>query len=333
MSDFDVAASPVLYAQKFDAARDAAFFVRLDEAGYRAASFLDDRVLAPGQQGEWLPFADVERAMRAAVDPKPLHFIFHTGHVGSTLLSRLIEEAGGILGLREPLPLRSLAEMHDAGAATFAARLETFLALWRRGFADTRGVVLKATSSSGRLAPRLLTASAASKAVYLNLRAEPYLATLLAGANAMVDLRGFEQERSGRLRGLLGPAAWTAGSVGTLAAMSWLSESLTRAQALEQFPSRVLAIDFDRLLADLPAAMEAVLQHLDIAAAPGFLAAVGRSPVLRRYSKAPQQFEYSPLLRAQLLAQARREHAGEIRKGLKFLEALGAQDARVAALL
>ena len=43
----------------------------------------------------------------------PIHFIFHSGHVGSTLLSRLLEEVPSQLGLREPLPLRSLAELHD----------------------------------------------------------------------------------------------------------------------------------------------------------------------------------------------------------------------------
>jgi hypothetical protein len=38
-------------------------------------------------------------------------------------------------------------------------------------------------------------------------------------------------------------------------------------------------------------------------------------------------------MRAELLAQARREHATEMRKGLQFLEHLGARHPRVAALL
>ncbi len=58
------------------------------------------------------------------------------------------------------------------------------LGLWSRGYEATRAVVVKATSSAGRLAPRLLGRSPASRAVYLNLAAEPYLATLLGGANS-----------------------------------------------------------------------------------------------------------------------------------------------------
>jgi hypothetical protein len=322
-------ASPRRYPQKYDPARDALFVMDLTQAGYRAASFLDDRILpAAAAPGAWIDAA----AVAVPHGAMPLHVIFHAGHVGSTLLSRLIDEVGGVLGVREPLPLRTLAQMHDAGAAAFDARLALFLDLWRRGFADTRAVVVKATSTGGRIAPQVLAASARSRAVYLSLAAEPYLATLLAGANTMTDLRGFEVERSARLR-RLSPARWTASSVGELAAMTWAAETLTRARAVAALGERILPLDFEAMLADLPGAMARVLAHLEIAAPPGFAAAVGRSPVLRRYSKAPQQFEYSPHLRAQLLAQARREHAGEIRKGLAFLERLAAQDAGLAALL
>jgi hypothetical protein len=317
-----------LYPQKFDPDRDAALLLRLGAAQIRAASFLDDRILTPGQSGEWRAAEALARDVEDSA-PKPLHLIFHTGHVGSTLLSRLIDEAPGVLGLREPLPLRTLAHMHDMRSPLFAARLALFMKMWARGFADTRAVVVKATSTAGRIAPEILQAAPQAKAVYLNLRAEPYLATLLAGANVLVDLKGFEAERRARLAALLGDAP-AATSVGALAATAWLTESLTRKLALDLFGTRVLPLDFDAVLADVPATIAAVLQHFGIA---GDADAIARSPVLTRYSKAPQQFEYSPHFRAQLLAQARYEHAGEIGRGLAFLETLAAKDGRVAALL
>ena len=339
----DVSGSALLYPQKFDAERDRVFFISLSQAAYRKASFLDDRVLGPDMVGQWKDYADVEQAARAVTDPKPLHFIFHTGHVGSTLLSRLIDEAPCVLGLREPLPLRTLAEMHDevrsetSGTSDerFAARLETFLKLWRRGFADVSHIVLKATSSSGRLATRLLRTSTDSQAVYLNLRAEPYLATLLAGANAMVDLRGFGAERATRLAKHFGlsPPPLSSLSVGELAATSWLAESLTRAEAKDALGDRVLLLDFDKMLADLEATLGAVVKHFAISVPSGFPTTIANSPVLMRYSKAPEQYAYSSAMRAQLLAQARREHAAELRKGLHYIERLARQDARVAALL
>ncbi|HJW40086.1 MAG TPA: hypothetical protein VJ476_02535 [Rhizomicrobium sp.] len=329
----DLLPTPLRYAQKFDLVRDALFFFPLDEASYRAASFLDDRLLTPGLRGDWVDFALVDEATQGAVELKPLHIIFHTGHVGSTLLSRLIDETGYVLGLREPLPLRTLAEMQDAAAPAFADRFATLLKLWSRGFADTSAVVLKATSTAARLAPALLSAAPQTKAVYLNLRPEAYLATLLAGANVMVDLEGFEVERTKRLRSLLGESSPQAVSIGERVARTWLVESLTRARALEGGGSRILPLDFDAMLANLPATIAAVLAHFGIAAPPDFAQSIARSKTLTRYSKAPQQFEYSPQFRAQLLAQARRDHAAEIGKGMVLLERLARKDPRVAALL
>jgi hypothetical protein len=340
MPDFahELSSSPTLYPQKYDSVRDAVFFVRLTPADYRAASFLDDRILGSGMLGAWAPYAQVEAAIATAA-ARPLGFIFHTGHVGSTLLSRLIDETGTVLGLREPLPLRTLADLADTargaetGEARLAARLATFLRLWRRGYPETRNVVVKATSSSGRLAQHLLAVDAKVRAVYLNLQAEPYLATLLAGANAMTDLRGFETERSARLRALLGDSSWRTASVGELAAMSWLTESLTRQAVLDNLGNRVLALDFDQVLGDLAPSIQRVVDHLGIVAPPAFSATIAQSPSLTRYSKAPKEYAYSPAMRAELLAQARREHATEIRKGLQFLERLGARHPRVGALL
>src|SRR5689334_14599649 len=99
----EISGSPLLYPQKLDAERDQVFLVRMDQAAYRTASFLDDRILSPAMKGIWIPWAVVAQAMNPIVTQRPLHFIFHTGHVGSTLLSRLIDETQVTLGLREPL--------------------------------------------------------------------------------------------------------------------------------------------------------------------------------------------------------------------------------------
>ncbi|MGH8204833.1 MAG: hypothetical protein ACREST_09505, partial [Steroidobacteraceae bacterium] len=190
-------ASPDAYPQNLDLVRELVLAVRMDEAAYRGASFLDDRILSPGMQGAWLPAASVSAAAGRVAHPRPLHFIFHTGHVGSTLLSRLLDETGVVLPLREPLPLRVLADAHDVlaspesllAAPQFEALMEMLLRLWSRGYERTRAVAVKATSAASRIAVPLLGARPKSRAVYLNLRAEPYLATLLAGANSPVDLR------------------------------------------------------------------------------------------------------------------------------------------------
>jgi hypothetical protein len=303
---------------------------------------MDDRLLTPATQGAWLPSAAVTEASRRVRDLRPLHFIFHTGHVGSTLLSRLLDETGIVLPLREPLLLRAMADAGESlgrpesllSEAQFGALLDMAQRLWSRGYASTRAVVVKATSSAGRLAPELLARSPDSKAVYLGLAAEPYLATLLGGANSATDLRG---HGPGRMRRLLAGRSLAvqplhALSVGELAALGWLAESLSRRDALAAHGSRVLALDFDAFLADVPGQLAGVAGHFGLAVDAATLARAAASPVLGRYSKAPQ-LPFPAGERAARLAESRRSNRDEIARGLAWLDRLGAEDAAIAALL
>src|SRR6185295_8073936 len=81
--------SPDAYVQKFDLARETALLIQFDANAYRSANFLDDRILGAATKGGWLALGRVVEAARNIDDKRPLHFIFHTGHVGSTLVSRL----------------------------------------------------------------------------------------------------------------------------------------------------------------------------------------------------------------------------------------------------
>ena len=337
-----LAGSPASYPQKIDLVRELILLVQLDAGAYRTASFLDDRVLGPATQGAWVPAGAVAHASRSVSNARPVHFIFHTGHVGSTLVSRLLDETGAVLPLREPLPLRTLAEAYDTlgrsdsllSESQFDLALATFMRLWGRGYDATRCVVVKATSSAGRLAAPILAGSEGSRAVYMNLRAEPYLATLLAGQNSPTDLRGHGPERMRRLQGRIAaplPPLHTL-SIGELAAMSWLAESCTQRDALKRFPGRVVAVDFEGFLATIAESMERILAHFALPRDARYLSGVIRSPVLTRYSKAPE-YAYSPAIRAEVLNESRRHNREEIRRGLAWLESRMQSDDALAELV
>jgi len=210
-----------------------------------------------------------------------------------------------------------------------------FLRLWAKGFERTEAVVLKATSSAGRMAVPLLNQAETSRAVWLNVRADTYLATLLAGENAILDLRAFGPERIRRLARLAGPHGVFLNelSSGELAAMSWLAEKMTQGEAARAIGGRILAMDFDALLADVELHLAAALAHFRIGVDDRMIAAAARSQMLSRYSKAPEQYAYSPSLRAEILSRARREHAGELKRGLDFLDRLGRRNTAIAAVL
>lgn len=338
-----LAGSPDIYCQGLDLVHQSLLLVQFDAAAYRSASFLDDRILTQGVRGVWVRADRVAAAARALRNTRPLHFIFHTGHVGSTLVSRLLEEAGSVLALREPLPLRVMANAHDAlgGAdsllseAQFDALLRLLVSLWSRGYDTTRAVVLKATSSAGRLAEPLLTRRGDARAICLNLRPEPFLATLLAGQNSPSDLRGHGAERMRRLMRTLAierPTPLYALSLGELAAMSWLTETATQHEVAQRFAGRVMRVDFDALLADIAGGMTGIAAHFGLPADPGFASAVARSPALTRYAKAPEH-AYTPELRVQILNEARRAQGAEIRKGLAWLEGVARTNAMAAAVM
>jgi hypothetical protein len=247
-----------------------------------------------------------------------------------------------VLPLREPLPLRTLAELHDQlgkpdslfSPAQFDGLLDAFARLWSRGYQDTRSVVLKATSSTARVAAPVLTRIPHSRAVYLSLAAEPFLAILLSGSASVIDLRGHGPERMRRLLSFaIDPTTPLHQlSIGEMAALGWLAESLSRRDTLARFPDRIVAMDFDDVLADLPKAIAQAASLFGLPYDERFLATIGQSPVLTRYAKAPEH-AYSPDLRRQVLASSRQQNGAEIKKGLAWLERVAKANPSVGQLL
>jgi hypothetical protein len=334
-------ATPDIYVQKIDLVRAAALLVEQREDEYRAASFLDDRMLSPQMTRKWVGLKTLVERAEGMTAAGPVHFIFHTGHVGSTLVSRLIEAVDGVFSLREPYPLWQLAEAHDLVASTesflspkeFDKILDTFMRLWGRGFDGTHTIVVKATSSAGRLAPQILSRYPSSRALCLNVSAETYIASLLLNPASLIDLRVYGQERLRRLRGLgvqLSVPLY-AMSPGQLAGLAWLVESWSQHQAMANALERTIAIDFDFLLGHLRDAMRQVLQNFVLPHDEQTLSALERSPSLLRYSKAPQH-EYSPKIRTQNLAASRARNGEEISKGLALIERIASKSAGAAAV-
>jgi hypothetical protein len=168
----------------------------------------------------------------------------------------------------------------------------------------------------------------------MNLRAEPYLATLLAGQNSPTDLRGHGPERMRRLQSFVTAplAPLHTLSIGELAAMSWLAESWTQREAVKRFAGRVIALDFDQFLSTVADSMGRILRHFELSDDARYLSEVGRSPVLTRYSKAPEH-AYTPNIRAEVLRDSRRHNMEEIRKGMDWLERQAQSDSAVAEIV
>ncbi len=315
-------ASPALYPLSFAPDTDRVQLVPLDEAGYRASSFLDQRILDKTGPGDWAPWTEAAKA--AAPLTGECDFIFHTGHVGSTLLSRLLGHSPRVFSLREPAVLRALAGFELGGEARLDDWTATFLKLWGRTWRPEQKTLLKATSFASELAPLLMRLNPSAQAILMFVSPSIYLAGILSGAASREELIVNAPARLARLHRRLGRPVWRleALSEGEAAAMSWLCEVLALARAAAAFPGRVLWFDFQAFLAQPQRGLFAALQRLHGQADPFETAMIAQSPDMGRYSKA-QEYAYDPGLRQRVLQQAAAEHAAEIAKGVAWLNAAG----------
>ena len=177
--------SPALFVHEIRPDKGVALVIEADRNFYRNAVFLDQRVLNQKSKGAWVPLDLLWRHVDAGSGGRiaPASFIFHTGHSGSTLISRLLDEVPNVLGIREPLPLRTMAvgfngrESLPKGAFDEAFR-RTYQLLVRR-FSPEQQVIIKATSMCNNIAHLLLRQNSANRGLLLFVKLEVYLANML----------------------------------------------------------------------------------------------------------------------------------------------------------
>ncbi|WP_157489399.1 hypothetical protein [Lysobacter sp. Root916] len=312
--DFSHSAAYPLFA--FDAAAGRGWVLHFEPADYRRASFLDQRALHHRDIRGWeLPLAEIEAALAPPPATAPLHWIFHIGHCGSSLVSRLLDTLDPVLGLREPLPLLSLAQAPD-DPATLAWQ-GPVLRLLNRRFADDQVVLIKPTSTVTTLAARLL-ARVPGRACLLWIDLRSWLATMLRddglrdGSLAGETLRLAEFGRDGL------PAA--AGDGARLARL-WLAEQLRwrRLNADPALAGRLIDLDFAAVLADPAARTAELAAHYGLAVPADWAARIAASGLLDRYAKDHNQ-AYDAAARERELAAAARAHGAQIEAGLAWAE-------------
>lgn len=310
-----LADSPALFPHALDLRRDVVTLLRLSRADYQNASFLDDRIARAGRE---LPWQQLALAVGEAGLGETCHFIFHIGHVGSTLLSRRLGKHPALFSLREPQILRTIAQMPDR------SRRETYLPaclkLWSRTFDPGARALVKTTSFVSEIAPQLLGRAYSPKALLIGVSPEIYLATIFGGANSPVEARMLAPSRLARLEKRVG-GKWRLGdlSEGEVIALGWAGEASALLEAAERFGTRVQTLDFETFLAEPHSSLERVFRHFDAAADAREIAAILSSPEMSTYSKAPEFF-YDRQLRRSVLDQGRRLHADEIHRGLLWLD-------------
>jgi hypothetical protein len=302
---------------------------------------MDARILTPRTERRTLPWGQVAAAIEGAKLIENCGFIFHIGHVGSTLLSRLIGAHRQVFALREPLILRLFAQLRTApgtrthwNGADLEARMSGSLKLFSRTFDPCQSAMVKATSFVSELAGDLLMRASAPKALLMYVSPESYLATILGGPNSRRESVTLAPGRLMRLHWRVGREAWRLESLseGESVALGWACEMSALAQAAQVAGKRVLRVDFDKFLADPAPLLLSALEHFQIPASTAEVKDILQGPHMQRYSKAPE-YAYDAALRHDVLNAARATYGSEISRGLAWLNRAAGEFSMVRAAL
>lgn len=283
-------------AQALDPAAGVVRLVAMGRDSYRAASFLDDRMLQAPVDAQLLPWPEVEAAMAGDLR-HDARWIFHLGHVGSTLVSRLLGEIDGVLAIREPRLLRDLAL---SPAPVRAQYLGPMPKLMSRTFGADEVALVKATSFVSEIAPELVPPG--ERALLMHATPRHYIGGILAGENSIKELHALAPSRAERMKDRVG--AFDPLDHAAFAAAAWACEMTALEAAAEAMPDRQIAwADFDPMLDDMPAELGRAAGFFGVADDDTQLREIASGPLMSRYSKGPE-YDYSAGLRRELIAEA-----------------------------
>lgn len=337
-----LAASPDVFPQALDPVSDGVRFLWLSREAFRQASFLDDRIITPNLRNETVHIGAADAAVEAAGLVERLGFIFHLGHVGSTLVSRLLGAHDSILSLREPGAFRTLAQVHAElstpetlwSQAGFDRRLGVILRLWSRTYDPGQIAVVKATSVVSEMAASLMTRPSAPRALFITAAPEVHLATLLGGQNTHLEVRGYAPMRLRRLHRRLGRPVWRLPemSPGETVAMGWACEMTALVAADRAAPGQGMWLDFDRFLSWPEAPLLAAFAHFGRQVSEAEARTILAGPDMNRYAKATEH-PFDAATRRASLQESRQLFADEIGKGLAWLDRAAAEVPEVAVAM
>lgn len=322
-----------------DTQTDRVMLVRLTEEDYRNISFLDQRIITPQLPRQWVDWNEIA-AIPVKTQPKPF-YIFHIGHVGSTLISRLLGEHPDILALREPAMLRQISELRvtkgeqallwsEQNHPHRVQQLESWLS---RRFHPNQRVMIKASSFVSPLAMDLLNGPA--KALFLYTSLERYLQTILAGEASIKEAETLVDLRLLRLNRFLQQIQIDKSELTSVqkVAVGWLCEMTTLVIAFDSLQkAKIKWMDFDAFLSDPIVQLKVTTDHFGLESSLEEAGQLINGPIMNRYSKAPE-YEYGPSIREDLLKEAAQNHSLAIRDTMHWVQKMAEQEKVIARAL
>lgn len=321
----EIARDAIWLAQALDPAQGMVRIVAMDRKSYRAASFLDDRMMQEPVDAQIASWTLIEEAVTDDLR-SDARWIFHIGHVGSTLVSRLLGELDGVLAVREPRLLRDLALTPAEVRQRYVALVPRLMS---RTFGEAEIACVKATSFASEIARELVPPG--ERALFMFARPRNYIASILAGENSVQELHILAGKRAQRLnaRGIYIPAQNDA----DLAAAAWAAEMAALEAAAEAMGDRKIDwADFDMMLGKIETELSRIAEFFGLEAKAEQLQTIASGPLLNRYSKALEH-DYSPALRRDVIAGTLEQYGPQVDRALAMLKSAAEKSPLLARAL
>lgn len=319
--------NPDHYLHAVDFINRRALIVRIDRSTYRHASFLDDRALNAGTEGVWVPIAEVLRCAEAIPPGRAPHYIFHLGHCGSTLLTRLIGAWPEFHVLREPLPLLALGlvkreldtPLCPIAPPEWPQLFDAVVRFMGRTYRGGDAPVVKATSVCANLVDDALKWNAGSRLILVYVDLATCLQTMLKSEANRENSRAFAPKWLADFHRLSGGATPRLHELDDTRqiTLNWIMAMQALLGASNNAPDRTMLVAFDSFLRDMETGLAAIAAFLGKDVAEDEIRALASGPAAAAYAKQPRR-PYSRAMREQALAAAQKSFATEIRTGIEW---------------
>jgi hypothetical protein len=324
--------TPNWLIKSVDFRRGLASFVETDERGYREAAFLDNRLDRVLSEEKVIHLKELwPTAVQTKMTQPPLNFLFHVGHCGSTLISRMLGELPGCFALREPPVLMALARSAPQGVPHWEHISDVVMALLARTYRQEDCALIKPASHANVLLRYFLQWKKFSRGVLISVDLESYLATMLQEHHRGENREAFQWREEGLKRLVGNLPDLDRLDDAKCSAMIWLIQMRELLEAHGDETLNTLWLSFDNFLAEPTITISKISGFLDLPSNYEQIRQVTlHSPLLRSYSK-NAQVSYTPESRRASLQASRRRHAPEIDGAMDWLEKICQRDVSLSA--
>jgi len=312
-------------------AEGALDMVPMSRESYQRSLFLDRGRIVPAARRGWrLPLAGLlgEFERRGAAQ-RPIHFIFHIAHCGSTLLARALDLRARTLVLREPFTLRQLGAEAASTAAgprdpdAWGRVLALTTGLLGRRYEENGTVIVKANVPVNFILAPLMALHAESRGVLLYAGLERYVLSVMKTPmhrnwvdNVCSQLAGGILTSSG-----LSEIDLAKLSTAQRAACLWAAQILRFRDAMA-VDARLRSLDCERLFASPAETLTLCFEHFGVDLPENVPVEIAAGDLFRHHAKNPG-FAYDREQRERDLERLRSELDGELEQAHGWIEEEG----------